>query len=96
MDEESTPEQAWTWQEGIDYEVTIEIINDVIGLCSWKIGQQERSAQPDQAVIDAWERESRHWASRQHNLRGTDPAAVTAASDEAIARRLYLEPREVP
>jgi len=96
MTEEPTPEQAWTWQEGIEYEVTLEIIGEVIGVCSQKIGDQESSADPDQDVIDAWERESRDWAARQHALHGDDPAAVAAIRDEAISRLNYLEPRAIP
>lgn len=96
MTNEPTPRQGWTWQEGIDYEVTLEIIGEVIGVCSGKIGEQRRSTQPDQKVVEAWQHEIGDWVARRYALRASDTAAVAALRDEAVARRNYLRLRTIP
>ncbi|MGH3827738.1 MAG: hypothetical protein ACRDQX_11280 [Pseudonocardiaceae bacterium] len=57
MADEPDPRQSWIWSERIDYEVTLEIIGEVVGVCSGKIGEQKRSAHPDQKVIESWQHE---------------------------------------
>ena len=71
---------VWNNDESVGYEVTIEMINEVVGLYVALSESQRDSAPPK--VLAQWSAERRKWARRIDDLNPTDHAEVERIQQE--------------
>jgi hypothetical protein len=74
---------TWSEEEGVSYEVALDVINDVVGAYSGLIGREEASPDPDGAKIASWRRVKVAWAHKRRELSPADPKAVASVRREA-------------
>ncbi|ADB35604.1 hypothetical protein Kfla_6612 [Kribbella flavida DSM 17836] len=74
---------TWSEEEGVSYEVALNVINEVVGAYSGLIGREEASPSPNATKIAAWRQAKIAWAQRQRDLSPADPQAVQAVRQEA-------------
>lgn len=73
---------VWNNDESVGYEVTIEMINEVVGLYSALDESQQAAATPDPALIERWASERREWCRRREALDPTDHAEIERVQQE--------------
>ena len=74
---------SWSEEEGVSYEVALDMVNEVVGAYSGLIGREEASPSPDTAKIAAWRQAKVVWAHKRRDLSPADPQAVQAVRREA-------------
>lgn len=74
---------TWSEEEGVSYEVALDIVNEVVGAYSGLIGREEAAPSPDAAKIANWRQAKLAWAQKRRELSPTDPQAVASVRREA-------------
>ena len=72
----------WTQDEAIAFECARECINDMIGICSSEIADEEEQAHPDQAKIAELEARSFALAMERSNLTLKDKKQIAKVRTE--------------
>jgi len=76
---------TWSLEDGVAYEVALELIQQVVGAYSALIAKEESSEVPDTTVIESWERVQGRWAGRGRELHPADRRGVESIIAECQA-----------
>jgi len=81
---------TWSPEDGVAYEVALEVIHQVVGAYSALIAREESAVAPDESLIGTWEQEQGRWAGRGRNLSPADSRGVdhVTAECQALLARL--------
>lgn len=76
---------TWSPEDGVAYEVALEVIQQVVGAYSALIARERAAAAPDAELIDSWRGERRRWQERARSLSPDDRGTVDEVSAECAA-----------
>jgi hypothetical protein len=76
---------TWSPEDGVAYEVALELMQQVVGACSALIAKEESAEAPDTTVIESWERVQGRWAGRERELHPADRRGVESIIAECQA-----------
>ena len=81
---------SWSPEDGVAYEVALEVIQQVIGAYSALIAKEESRAASDASLIESWEQEQGRWAGRGRELDPADRRGIdqVVAECQALLARL--------
>ena len=77
---------TWSPEDGVAYEVALEVIQQVVGAYSALIARERAAAAPDAEVIGSWRSERHRWQERARSLSPDDRGTVDEISAECAAR----------
>lgn len=76
---------AWALEDGVAYEVALEVIQQVVGAYSALIAKEESADAPNTLAIEAWEREQGQWVRTGRELSPADRTGVDRVTAECQA-----------
>lgn len=85
----SLPE--WSADNAARFEVAIELLSQLVGMCSARIAEEETRSSPNPAAIAEYRRLSAGFAQRQMSLNPHDTAAVTRVAQDYQLMRVQLD-----
>lgn len=71
--------------EAISFEVTLDLIGQVVAVYTGRIAAEQRQPEPDQEAIATWTAHRTRAAADQQGLRAPDPAAVQKTRERYTA-----------
>lgn len=83
----------WSDELAVSYEITVELVNQVVGGYTGLICREETKASPDLAAIEGWEEAQRYYIEQCRSLLPTDAEGVARLRTECAEaiRRLRTE-----